>query len=238
MSRRQTDMQFFRDGPEWPEPRPRRRVSGRSARWPGGRCAIRSRKGLALRSMSRGIIQEKTVPVDSPEDPVAGEGVRRRLTGEIPRLRRYARVLVRDPVYADDLVQECLTRAVARLDSYVPGTNLRAWLFVILRNVVINEYHRGRRGPALLELSEAHAYAAAAADQEQHLMLDEVRKAVDRLPDDQRDIILLVPVGGLAYEEVAQILDIPIGTVRSRLSRARTALREVLARGGAGGRGD
>ncbi|MFN4090322.1 MAG: sigma-70 family RNA polymerase sigma factor [Alphaproteobacteria bacterium] len=166
------------------------------------------------------------------------EEVRRRLTEEIPRLRRYARVLVRDAVYADDLVQECLIRAVSRLDSYAPGTNLRAWLFVILRNVVINDYHRGRRGPALLELSEVHADLATAAAQEQHLLLDEVRQAVGKLPEEQREIILLVPVGGLAYEEVAQILDIPIGTVRSRLSRARMALRELLARGSAGERGD
>ncbi|MET4700017.1 RNA polymerase sigma-70 factor (ECF subfamily) [Constrictibacter sp. MBR-5] len=168
----------------------------------------------------------------------APDDVRRRLTEEIPRLRRYARVLVRDPAYADDLVQDCLTRAVARLDSYEPGTNLRAWLFVILRNVVINDYHRGRRGPALTELSEAHASVSTAADQEQRLMLDEVRQAVEKLPEEQRDIILLVPVEGLAYEEVAQILDIPIGTVRSRLSRARTALRDLLARGSAGERGN
>src|SRR3546814_11184549 len=126
MSRRRTEMQFFGDSPERPEPRGRRRVSERSACWPGGRRAIRSRKGLALRGMSRGIIQEKAVPVDSPEDSVAGEEVRRRLTGEIPRLRRYARVLVRDPVYVDDLVQEWLTSEVARLDTDVPGTNPRA----------------------------------------------------------------------------------------------------------------
>lgn len=129
-------------------------------------------------------------------------------------------------------------RAIARLDSYEPGTNLRAWLFVILRNVVINDYHRGRRAPALTELSEVSASMATAAEQEPHLMLHEVRQAVERLPEEQRDIILLVPVGGLAYEEVAEILGIPIGTVRSRLSRARTALRDLLARGATGERGD
>lgn len=166
------------------------------------------------------------------------DDVRHRLTDEIPRLRRYARVLIRDPTYADDLVQDCLARAVARLDSYEPGTNLRAWLFVILRNVVINDYHKGRRGPTLMELSEAQGSLSTAAEQEQRLLLDEVRQAVQQLPEEQREIILMVPVGGLAYEEVAQILDIPIGTVRSRLSRARTALRELLARGSAGVRGD
>lgn len=192
---------------------------------------------MALRSMADGSSETPDEPaVDTIHDPAAGEVVRRRLIEEIPRLRRYARLLVRDSTYADDLVQECLTRAVARLDTYSPGTNLRAWLFVILRNVVINNYHRERRGPALLELTEAHGQVVSASDQEQHMMLDEVRQAVERLPDEQRDIILLVPVGGLAYEEVAQILDIPIGTVRSRLSRARTALREMLEREGTGER--
>src|SRR3546814_14818485 len=112
MSRRQTEMQLFHDSPEWPEPRRRRRVSGRSARRLGERRAIRSRKGLALRSMSRGITQEKAVPVDSPEDPVAGEEVRRRLTGEIPLPGCYARVMVRGPVYGAGRGREVWTRAV------------------------------------------------------------------------------------------------------------------------------
>ena len=149
---------------------------------------------------------------------------------EIPRLRRYARLLVRDLAYADDLVQECLVRAVSKLHTYTPGTNLRAWLFVILRNVLINDYNRGQRGPSFTEIPETHANLAVSGGQEQHLMLKEVREALDLLPEEQREIILLVPVGGLAYEEVAQVLDLPIGTVRSRLSRARTALREALGR--------
>ena len=149
---------------------------------------------------------------------------------EIPRLRRYARLLVRDLAYADDLVQECLVRAVSKLHTYTPGTNLRAWLFVILRNVLINDYNRGQRGPSFTEIPETHANLAVSGGQEQHLMLKEVRAALDLLPEEQREIILLVPVGGLAYEEVAQVLDLPIGTVRSRLSRARTALREALGR--------
>ena len=185
-----------------------------------------------MSTAAESLAAEEAAAEEAPDD------VRRRLTEEIPRLRRYARVLVRDATYADDLVQECLMRAITRLDSYEPGTNLRAWLFVILRNVVINDYHRGRRGPALTELSEVSGSMGTAAEQEPHLMLDEVRQAVERLPEEQRDIILLVPVGGLAYEEVAEILGIPIGTVRSRLSRARTALRDLLARGATGERGD
>lgn len=152
------------------------------------------------------------------------------LTDEIPRLRRYARLLVRDLAYADDLVQECLVRAVSKLHTYTPGTNLRAWLFVILRNVLINEYNRGQRGPSFCEIPDSHSSLAVSGGQEQHLMLQEVRQALDELPDDQKEIILLVPVEGLAYEEVAEVLDLPIGTVRSRLSRARAALREALGR--------
>ena len=150
------------------------------------------------------------------------------VVAEIPRLRRYARLLVRDLAYADDLVQECLVRAVSKLHTYTPGTNLRAWLFVILRNVLINDYNRGQRGPSFTEIPDSHANLAVSGGQEQHLLLKEVRDALDRLPQEQREIILLVPVGGLAYEEVAEVLDLPIGTVRSRLSRARSALREAL----------
>ena len=164
---------------------------------------------------------QETVP--DQQDELLGS-----LTDEIPRLRRYARLLVRDPVYADDLVQECLVRAVGKIHTYTPGTNLRAWLFVILRNVLINDYNRGQRGPSFCEIPETHANLAVSGGQEQHLMLQEVRDALDRLSDEQREIILLVPVEGLAYEEVAQVLDLPIGTVRSRLSRARSALREAL----------
>lgn len=166
----------------------------------------------------------------APEHPQDEQDLHALLTAEIPRLRRYARLLVRDLAYADDLVQECLVRAVSKLHTYTPGTNLRAWLFVILRNVLINEYNRGQRGPSFCEIPDTHANLAVSGGQEQHLMLQEVRQALDHLPDDQKEIILLVPVEGLAYEEVAEVLDLPIGTVRSRLSRARAALRDALGR--------
>lgn len=174
----------------------------------------------------------EAVPKTESEKDLQGS-----LVAEIPRLRRYARLLVRDLAYADDLVQECLVRAVSKLHTYTPGTNLRAWLFVILRNVLINDYNRGQRGPSFTEIPDTHASLAVSGGQEQHLMLKEVRDALDRLPEEQREIILLVPVGGLAYEEVAHVLDVPIGTVRSRLSRARTALRELLGQVELGGEG-
>ena len=174
--------------------------------------------------------EEKVVTQEAVSTAESEKDLQALLVLEIPRLRRYARLLVRDLAYADDLVQECLVRAVSKLHTYTPGTNLRAWLFVILRNVLINDYNRGQRGPSFTEIPETHANLAVSGGQEQHLMLKEVRAALDLLPEEQREIILLVPVGGLAYEEVAQVLDLPIGTVRSRLSRARTALREALGR--------
>lgn len=160
------------------------------------------------------------------------------LAREIPRLRRYARLLVRDNAYADDLVQECLVRAVSKFHTYTRGTNLRAWLFVILRNVLINDYNRGQRGPVFCEIQDSHANVAIGGGQEQHLLLEEVRDALDSLPEDHREIILLVPVEGLSYEEAAAILELPVGTVRSRLSRARAGLREALEERGVAHGGD
>ncbi len=168
------------------------------------------------------------------EDQPMGELLAR----EIPRLRRYARLLVRDNAYADDLVQECLVRAVSKFHTYTRGTNLRAWLFVILRNVLINDYNRGQRGPVFCEIQDSHANVAIAGGQEQHLLLEEVRDALDSLPEDHREIILLVPVEGLSYEEAAAILELPVGTVRSRLSRARAGLREALEQRGVAHGGD
>lgn len=145
---------------------------------------------------------------------------------EIPHLRRYARYLVRDVDRADDLVQESLTRAIAKLDSWTPGTNLRAWLFVILRNCFINEMRRER---LMGEMPDDPHLPSAPANQESHVALLEVRKAFLELSQEHREILLLVAIEGLCYEDAAEILGLPLGTVRSRLSRARQALRDALA---------
>jgi RNA polymerase sigma-70 factor (ECF subfamily) len=147
---------------------------------------------------------------------------------EIPRLRRFARYLTRDIDRADDLVQECLTRAVAKIDSWKPGTNLRAWLFVILRNCHINELRRGQRMSALGEMSTDYDVVPTPASQEAHISLLEVRDAYLNLSEEHREVLLLVAIEGLQYEEAAAILDVAVGTIRSRLSRARQALRDVL----------
>jgi RNA polymerase sigma-70 factor, ECF subfamily len=153
------------------------------------------------------------------------------LEAEIPRLRRYARYLVRDIDQADDLVQECLTRAVAKIDSWTEGTNLRAWLFVILRNCHINEIRHNRRMVVDGDLDADHEAPAVPANQEAHIALREVREAFMTLSEEHREVLLLVAIEGLQYEEAAAILNVALGTVRSRLSRARQALRDALGEG-------
>lgn len=148
---------------------------------------------------------------------------------EIPRLRRYARYLVGDVDRADDLVQECLTRAVAKIDSWAEGTNLRAWLFVILRNCHINEIRHNQRAAVDGDLDDDHPALAMPASQEAHMALLEVRDAFLGLSKEHREVLLLVAVEGLQYEEAGVILGVAIGTVRSRLSRARQALRDALS---------
>lgn len=150
------------------------------------------------------------------------------MKAEIPRLRRFARFMARDADYADDLVQECLTRAIANIGSWQAGTNLRAWLFVILKNVFRNDKRRQQHEIAYRSGLEANASLVAQADQHHHLVLSEVQEAFLRLTDDHREVLMLIAVEGLRYEEAAAILDISVGTVKSRLSRARTALRALL----------
>jgi RNA polymerase sigma-70 factor (ECF subfamily) len=151
------------------------------------------------------------------------------IEAEIPRLRRYARYLVRDLDQADDLVQECLARAVARIDGWTAGTNLRAWLFVILRNCFINELRR-TRGVALDgDLAADDQALAMPASQEAHVALREVHNAYLTLSQEHREILLLVAIEGMQYDEAAVVLNVALGTVRSRLSRARQALRDALS---------
>jgi RNA polymerase sigma-70 factor (ECF subfamily) len=151
---------------------------------------------------------------------------------EIPRLRRYARYLRREPDHADDLVQECLSRAIAKIDTWQPGTNLRAWLFVILRNCHINEIRREQRIVSIDDDSPASGPTLTVpGSQETRVALAEVRNAYLSLSEEHREVLLLVGIEGLQYEEASAILNVPLGTVRSRLSRARQALRQALDAG-------
>jgi RNA polymerase sigma-70 factor, ECF subfamily len=148
------------------------------------------------------------------------------IEAEIPHLRRFARYIVRDVDRADDLVQECLTRAIAKVHTWTPGTNLRAWLFVILKNCHINDVRRQR---PTSEIPTDHPMLNVPSNQDAHISLLEVRDAYLSLSEEHREVLLLVAIEGLQYEEAATVLRVPLGTVRSRLSRARQALRDALS---------
>jgi RNA polymerase sigma-70 factor (ECF subfamily) len=160
---------------------------------------------------------------NAPPDPA----VIRQIEEEIPRLRRFARAMVRDATLADDLVQECLERALSRLHLWRPGTNLRAWLFTILRNLHINGVRR--RQPVVDIDAEAQAaIGAAPGSQFVRMELRDLRRALALLPNEQREVVLLIGLEGISYNEAADILGISIGTVKSRLSRGRRALRLLM----------
>jgi RNA polymerase sigma-70 factor, ECF subfamily len=149
----------------------------------------------------------------------------RLLETEIPRLRRYARALTRDASRADDLVQNCLLRAVAKQHLWEPGTDLRAWLFTILHNQHVNDVRRGVREGIAVQVEDVAPALTAPSNVDDALQLRDLERAIAKLPEEQRQVILLVGLEGMRYEEVAKILRIPVGTVRSRLSRGRDMLR-------------
>ncbi len=147
---------------------------------------------------------------------------------EIPRLRRYARALTRDASRADDLVQSCLVRAIAKQHLWQPGTDLRAWLFTILHNQHVNDVRRAVREGVVVPVEDVTPVLTVASNAGASLQLRDLERAIASLPEEQRQVILLVGLEGMRYEEVATILGIPIGTVRSRLSRGRDMLRELM----------
>ena len=151
----------------------------------------------------------------------------REVKAEIAGLRRYARALTRDLVEADDLVQDCLTRALGKLHLWQQGTDLRAWLFTILHNQYINHVRRTAREGAAIGLSEREPLLARAPQQGSRLELRDLERAIAKLPSTQRSVILLVGLEGMSYGEVAAVLDVPVGTIRSRVSRGREALRRL-----------
>jgi len=152
--------------------------------------------------------------------------LRRQLVQWIPHLRRHARGLVLDRDLADDLVQETLLRALAREHRWRRGSNLRAWLFTLMHNLFVSDYRRRRRSPVVVldEPPEQGSHADAGSD----CSLRDVSRALERLPPAWREVLLLVSIEGLSYEETARVLGIPVGTVMSRLHRARRRLAECL----------
>jgi RNA polymerase sigma-70 factor (ECF subfamily) len=155
------------------------------------------------------------------------------LLDALPRLRRYARVLAGNPGAADDLVQDTLMRAWDKRRLWRAGSDLRAWLFTIMHNVFMNQRVAARREAGNVSLdaesgARAAAEVAAFGNALARVELREVLRYVDRLPPEQREVLLLATVEELRYEEVAAVVGIPVGTVMSRLFRARARLRRMI----------
>jgi RNA polymerase sigma-70 factor (ECF subfamily) len=147
---------------------------------------------------------------------------------EIPRLRRYARALTHNRDRADDLVQDTLARALVKEEHWQPGTNLRAWLFTIMHNQNVNTVRRGIREAAGIDIESVSPGLFATTDPTASRQMIELERALAELSLEQRQVILLVGLEGMSYQGTAGVLSIPVGTVRSRLSRARDGLRKLL----------
>lgn len=153
---------------------------------------------------------------------------RNAMLAAVPSLRAFAISLCGNIDRADDLVQETLTRAIAHISSFQPGTNMSAWLFTILRNLFRSEYRKRRRE---VEDTDGKYADTLKSNPEQYsrVEFDEFLLALARLPPDQREALVLVGASGFSYEEAAAICECAVGTIKSRVSRARTRLSELLA---------
>ncbi|GAB7527415.1 RNA polymerase sigma factor [Paraburkholderia sp. 2C] len=152
------------------------------------------------------------------------------LPSHLPDLRRYALRLIRCRVRADDLVQDTAERALRYAHSFTPGTDLRKWLLAIMHNVFLSEVRRAGRLPcsSLDDMSYSDSTALGSAESRWAELYD-LRHALQHLPGDQRDVILMIGIECMTYEGVAAHLEIPVGTVMSRLSRGRRRLRQLLS---------
>jgi len=154
--------------------------------------------------------------------------VRDQMLAAIPSLRAFAISLTSNTDRADDLVQDTILRAWANIDRFQPGTNLNAWLFTILRNLFHSEYRKRKR-----EVEDADgSYAGKLRthpDQQAHLDFEDFRTALARVPAEQREALLLVGAQGMSYDDAAAIWGVAVGTIKSRVNRARTRLAELLS---------
>ncbi len=162
----------------------------------------------------------------------ANQDFRRELAGLIPQMRAFARSLCHaDRELGDDLAQDALERALKASDSFTPGTNMKAWTFMIIRNQFYSHRRRSWRSCAL-DPDTAERSLVAVSNASASLELDELRRALAMLPDDQREALTLIGAGGLSYEEASAITGAAIGTIKSRVSRARDRLALIYAEGG------
>lgn len=154
---------------------------------------------------------------------------RAQLAGELAPLRRFARALTGDAALADDLVQDCVERAINKSHLYDPARPLRAWLYAVLRNIHISGMRRSGRTNVVKTVDDlVDGEAAIPPAQEERLSAGSVTAALDRLAPQHREVIVLVALEEMSYRDVSEILGVPLGTVMSRLSRAREHLRRIL----------
>lgn len=155
----------------------------------------------------------------------------------LPALRRFARSLTRNDEQADDLVQDCVERALRKAHLF-DGTNLRSWLFTICRRLFLNNIRAIKTRGSTMPIEDAPQFVLAVKEpQEVNIQIGEVSRAIARLPKSDRVVISLIAVEGLKYEEAAATLNVPIGTIRSRLSRARARLQSLIDDVAAGAEG-
>ena len=167
------------------------------------------------------------LPNFQPADDKAFE---RELTALIPNLRAFARTLTGDAAQADDLAQDALSKAWRQRAGFQLGTNMKAWAFTILRNQFFSDKRRSWRS-SQLDPEMAERALVANDNPAAILELEQLRQALGELPAEQREALILVGAGGVSYEEAAQICDCAVGTVKSRVSRARKALAAIIDRG-------
>jgi RNA polymerase sigma-70 factor (ECF subfamily) len=165
-----------------------------------------------------------------PRTPGEDEAFKTELVQLIPHLRAFARTLCGDPTGADDLAQDAMMKAWDARASFQMGTNMKAWTFMILRNQFYSEKRRSWR-QTQLDQEAAERTLVAVDDPEAPIALDELRLGLGMLPPEQREALILVGAGGFAYEEAAEICNCAVGTVKSRVSRARRALHALLEDG-------
>ncbi len=182
------------------------------------------------RSEAAGAARAVADPQTGGADPAMEDAFKRELVALIPHLRAFARTLAGDPAGADDLAQDAMIKAWDARASYQMGTNMKAWTFMILRNQFYSEKRRSWR-QTQLDQEAAERTLVAIDNPEAPVALDELRLGLAMLPAEQREALILVGAGGFAYEEAADICGCAVGTVKSRVSRARRSLQAILEAG-------
>jgi|SRR5579859_3192857 len=206
-----------------------------------GEDYLEEEDGAASDTKERGGAMTKTVPPEAEEDvggtdvpvvhtPLPDDEFKTQLALVIPHLRAFGRSLSGNRDLADDLVQETLLKAWAARQRFQAGTNMRAWTFIILRNLFLSQMRRARFKGEWDEIT-ASKLLAAPASQDRHVELGDMQRALLHLPQPQREALILVGAGGFAYEEAAEICGCAVGTIKSRVARGRVALEALLSEG-------